>query len=353
MKKKATAPKGGAVKPDFLKRKTVDKKKAVKQSVITKQRETSVGSIAPNLHEGSRSEYLAQYVFSSFGTAVPVPRQEDTGIDIYCTLLEPEGRRAWPCAYYAVQVKSDIKRWICDSEESVRWIIEHPLPIFLCVVRKKEARILVYHTTPRFAPWILPFHRTRLELVLGTETRAQSVVTSWDQGSSFELKAPILDFTIQRALDDSFHAKLATVLKFWIHNDQENIFRVKCGNPNFQAPYEYETNKAGGIRGTKAFGGQFSEESAQRAEAVLKELLSHITTHHYKNKELVSAAIYATALRRLSPIDGDVTRHDMFLHSELNNRFGMSPPTYPYQAVDTLRQMLVDKLAHHGISDTG
>ena len=71
MKKKATAPKGGA-----LKRKTLDRK----QPVITKQRETSVGSIAANLHEGSRSEYLAQYVFSSFGTAVPIPHQEDTGL---------------------------------------------------------------------------------------------------------------------------------------------------------------------------------------------------------------------------------------------------------------------------------
>jgi hypothetical protein len=105
----------------------------------TKQRKTSVGSIAPNLHEGSRSEYLAQYVFSSFGTAVP----EDTGLDIYCTLLEREGRRAWPRAYYAVQVKSNMEPWIFDSEESVRWIIEHPLPIFLCVVLKAEARTLL------------------------------------------------------------------------------------------------------------------------------------------------------------------------------------------------------------------
>jgi hypothetical protein len=46
------------------------------------------GSLSANLHEGSRSEYLAQFVFSSFGTAVPIPHQEDTGLDIYCTLLE-------------------------------------------------------------------------------------------------------------------------------------------------------------------------------------------------------------------------------------------------------------------------
>jgi hypothetical protein len=357
MKKKATKPKGGAakVRPDVSKRKTIHKKKAVKKRLATKQRKTSVGSIPPNLHEGSRSEYLAQYVFSSFGTAVPVPHQEDTGLDIYCTLLEREGRRAWPRAYYAVQVKSNMEPWIFDSEESVRWIIEHPLPIFLCVVLKAEARILVYQTTPRFAAWILPLHKNRLELIPGTEKRARPIETSWEEGSSFELKAPILNFTIQRALDDSFRAQLATVLKFWINNDLENIFRIKCGNHHFQVPYEYETNTAGGIGGTTEYGGPFSEESAQRAEAVLKELLSRITTHHFKNKELVSAAIYATALRRLSPIykPGDITRHDTFLHLELNNRFGMSPPTHVYQAVDTLGQMLVDKLAEHGISDSG
>jgi hypothetical protein len=90
----------------------------------------AVGSLASNPHEGSRSEYLAQYVFSSFGTAIPVPHQEDTGLDIYCTLLERIGQRSWPRAYYSVQVKSTMDPWIFDGPESVRWIIEHPLPSF-------------------------------------------------------------------------------------------------------------------------------------------------------------------------------------------------------------------------------
>lgn len=88
------------------------KKKDTKKPLGKKQRGTSVGSIATNLREGSRSEYLAQYVFSSFGTAVPVPHQEDTGLDIYCTLLERDGPRAWPRAYYSVQVKSTMEPWI-------------------------------------------------------------------------------------------------------------------------------------------------------------------------------------------------------------------------------------------------
>ena len=262
MKKKTTALKGRPAKfrPDFS-------QKAAKQPVVTKPRETLVGSIATNL------QYLAQYVFSSFGTAVPVPHQEDTGLDIYCTLLETDGRRAWPRAYYSVQVKSTMDPWVFAGAESVHWLIEHPLPIFLCIVNKAEASFLIYHTTPRFAAWILPLHKDRLELVPGTEPRAQSVETTWEAGSSFELKAPILRFTIQEALDKTRRAQVAAVLKFWIDNDMENIFRIKCGNHHFQAPYEYVTNRAGGIGGISEFGGPSPQQSVDRAEAVLKELL--------------------------------------------------------------------------------
>jgi hypothetical protein len=241
---------------------------------IKKARKSSVGSLATNPHEGSRSEYLAQYVFSSFGTAIPVPHQEDTGLGMYCTLLELVGRRSWPRAYYTVQVKSAMEPWIFGSPESVRWIVKHPLPIFLCIVLKSEARILVYHTAPRLAAWILPLHKERLELVPGLETKSRTIETSWEMGISFELKTPILNFAIQEALDDAFHARVAGVLKFWIDIDMENIFRIKCGNHNFQAPYEYETNCAEGKGGTSEFGGPFSEESVQRMKAVIKELLA-------------------------------------------------------------------------------
>jgi hypothetical protein len=108
--------------------------------------------------------------------------------------------------------------WIFTGPESVRWIIEH-----LCVVDKSKARILVYNTTPRFAAWILPLHRDRLELVPGTATRAQSIESSWDRGSSFRPKAPILSFTMQQALDDTFRAQLAGVLNF-DHNDARISF---------------------------------------------------------------------------------------------------------------------------------
>src|SRR5437764_3200901 len=102
-------------------------------SVVAKSKKpqaAQTGSQSANFHEGTRSEYLAHYVFSSFGTSVPVPHQEDCGIDIYCTLTEQIGKRSWPRAYFSVQVKSELGPWSFKSEESVRWLVQHPSPIF-------------------------------------------------------------------------------------------------------------------------------------------------------------------------------------------------------------------------------
>jgi 5-carboxymethyl-2-hydroxymuconate isomerase len=133
----------------------------------------------------------------------------------------------------------------------------------------------------------------------------------------------------------------------------ENIFRIKCGIHHFQVPYEYETNSIEGKGGTTELGGPFTDKSFQRAKAVLKELLRHVTRHLHTSGDLASAAIYAAALRRLAPNyqPGEFTPHDSFLHTNLNQRFGMNPPTYAYQAVDSLLQLIVDRLAEHGVSD--
>ena len=40
-----------------------------------------VGAVARNLHTGSRSEILANYLFSGWGTVSPVRRQDDYGME--------------------------------------------------------------------------------------------------------------------------------------------------------------------------------------------------------------------------------------------------------------------------------
>ncbi|HXF89691.1 MAG TPA: hypothetical protein VNK48_15170 [Xanthobacteraceae bacterium] len=299
----------------------------------------SVGSLAANIHEGFRSEYLAQFVFSAFGTAIPVPHQEDTGLDLYCTLLERVGQRAWPRAYYSVQVKSTMEPWIIDGPESVRWLIEHPLPIFLCVVNKQDATIRVYHTTPRFAAWAWGTHKTRLQLDLGNENRAQTV--DWRTGDSFILGAPILKFTVQQILGDDFRKLAADVLQFWIDNDVENLFRIKSGIPAFLIPNDYETNTKN-ITSWTIQSGRFRDVSLATAERRLKELLGFIATHRYENDDIGTAAIYAMALRQLAPGHETFTEHNFFLLHRLNQLFptGSQDQDYVFRACDALLKMV-------------
>src|SRR6266571_4269860 len=105
------------------------------------------GAIAANLHEGSRSEILADYLFSGWGTVTPVRRPDDYGLDLHCTLTERVGQRLRVASYFSVQVKStdDLFTWTFNDAESVKWLIEYPTPLFLCTVSKKKGLVLVYH----------------------------------------------------------------------------------------------------------------------------------------------------------------------------------------------------------------
>jgi hypothetical protein len=131
-------------------------------------------------------------------------------------------------------------------------------------------------------------------LIPGTETKAQTV--GWVTGDTFKLEAPILNFTIQEVLDSDFRARVAEVLKFWIDYDVENLFRIKSGIHLFRVPGDYETN-ATNLTGWVSQGGPFREESFDLACGRLAELLGLITTHYYQKKDIVSATIYAMALK--------------------------------------------------------
>ena len=105
-----------------------------------------IGSLAHNFHQGARSEYLAQYVLSVFGTAIPVPRPEDTGIDLYCAIGREIGKRLLIEHYYIVQIKSDKKDIIYTPEDSTKWILSQKYPFIICIVDKKKGLIELYQT---------------------------------------------------------------------------------------------------------------------------------------------------------------------------------------------------------------
>jgi hypothetical protein len=203
-----------------------------------------IGSYAANPHEGSRSEILADYLFSSWGTVTPVRRQDDYGIDLYCTLSDRIGQRAVVSAYFVVQVKSGMEPWVFEHEESVKWLVEYPTPLFLACVDKKSGILRVYHVTPRFYVWAMGKLPNRLLLM--PEDAAEGRSVDWKNGEEFSLSAPIIQVSCSDLLDGEKMAALKEVFKNWVQIDRENCDLVRYGLLRFRMPYSYRVNESPG-----------------------------------------------------------------------------------------------------------
>jgi hypothetical protein len=201
----------------------------------------TVGTYAANFHEGSRSEILADYLFSAWGTVTPVRRQDDYGLDLYCTLMERLGQRALVRDYFVVQVKSDTAAWVFTSEESVRWLVEYPMPLFLACVDKGEGVVRVYHLVPRFFLWALGKLPDRLELK--PEETVDGSFNDWGNGETFSLSAPIIQVTLEDLISDDRMGALRQVFAYWVRLDRENCDLVRQGLLRFRMPPAYRVNE--------------------------------------------------------------------------------------------------------------
>jgi hypothetical protein len=320
-----------------------------KRRAQRRKRTAHVGAIAANLHEGSRSEYLAQYVFASFGTASPVPHQEDNGIDLYCSLTETIGRRSWPRAYFSVQVKSRMTAWNFEGHQSVKWLLEHPLPFFLCVVDKSSARLRVYQTLARFSIWSLPPFPKRVRLVPDdSHAGRHSPLTG---GQVHSLSAPILDFTIQQLLNKDFHRKAWDILKFWCAADLANLDRIRAGLHTFTMPYEYHTNgKASGGWVTQE---QTSVENLDPALSRIRESVDWLSSQLFARGDLRGAARCAIFLRHFFRDEHLASNVNLVLSDRIvahSNATWTSSGSYVYAATDHLERLIDDAIGQRSPS---
>ena len=184
---------------------------------------------------------MAQYVFSSFGTSLPVLRQEDHGIDLHCTLTQRKGRRAWPVAYYSVQVKSTRNPVMYSSSDSVEWLVRYPAPLLLCVVNKRAAQISIYQTTARFGAAVNVETPDKLTLLMDPAGEGRTL--GWDGTGQCKLGPPILQFKPDELLDKDLFDHYSQVLRFWVLCDQANVRRYQMGMRSVAFPAGYTTNE--------------------------------------------------------------------------------------------------------------
>jgi hypothetical protein len=297
------------------------------------------GAIAANFHEGSRSEYLAQYIFASFGTAVAVPHQEDSGIDLNCTLVERVGQRARTSAYFSVQVKSEMKPWVLGDADSVRWLVEHPLPFFYCVVDKRTASMRLYQVGPRFYAWASPPLPSRLQLMPQTQNEGQC--KEWINNETYSLGAPILHMSITDLLDVKFHADAKAVLQYWVDIENENISRVRAGIYLFHRPYQYQTNSKDDPQGETVRGTTKACDLTLTVKHV-KMCVAHLSDQLYRHDDMAGATFSAMLLRHLFKQDYSGLTHSYDLLDALNAVVGKN--AYCFEGLDTLIKFVLDKI---------
>jgi hypothetical protein len=263
-----------------------------------KRRITQTGSTVYGFHEGTRSEYFAQCVFSAFGTSVPVPHPEDHGIDFYCTLTERIAQRLWARASYTVQVKSE-HTWVLESRESVEWLIKHPLPLFLGVMDKKTLTLRIYHTAPRCYVWALGDLPTKLEMTMTDETTGQS--TEWGGDYKFRL-APILCIKMtELASNDDYTRNARDVLEHWIEVENRNLTRIRTGIYGWEMPEKYQVNVLPHAGGTSAqWLARPSEELMNNGLRNLSECLEVLGTQLHNTGKFVAAVECALLHRYLN-----------------------------------------------------
>ena len=291
------------------------------------------GSIAENFHEGTRSELYAGLVLSTIGTASPVPHQEDTGVDYYCTLTEREGQRGLVTDLFTVQVKSNLEPWVFSTPESVRWLVAHPLPLFLCVVNRAEGSVAIYHTSPRFYLWAMPPLPDCVNLQPTQDEIGQC--TQWEGGTTFSLSAPILTLSVRDVEQQSFRDMAKEVLKFWISVDKANLARMVDGIHSFQMPHEYRINSTKYGATVAQSLRQVSQEDLVKALSRLLEQLSWNSQQLFRQGDRGGSLRAIMLLRHLS---GSDFAYDPFILKVLNEDMGNSK--YVYAGLDELNKVL-------------
>lgn len=211
------------------------------------------GSIAGNPHQGVRSEYLAQYVFSAFGTAIPVPHPEDSGVDMYCTLGRSVGKRFAVSDYFMVQIKSKKEPIEYKGIDQVAWLMSHNYPLLYCFVNKAREKVEIYQTAR------LSFLHTadaiKSVTLVPDLSHTELSVHPDDVNPTIPLEEPILSFEIEHLSDSAWVNKGRDVLAGWVRLDQENISLRSTGFTMFRYPQAYTSNEP--LDGLSKFEGTF------------------------------------------------------------------------------------------------
>jgi hypothetical protein len=198
------------------------------------------GILARNFRSASRSEVLAHFLLSTWGTVTSVAPADDYGIDLYCTLIENAGLRSLVTDYYSVQVKSSDAPWVFETKEDVEWLFDYSTPLFLGCVDRTKTVLSIYQTMPRFLASFWP-DTTRLTLEPSNDD--EGTCAGWTGNGQFSLSAPIIRVSLAELSDPVRLDSLRKTFQYWVRLENYNCDLRRVGVLRFRMPDKYKVNE--------------------------------------------------------------------------------------------------------------
>jgi hypothetical protein len=254
------------------------------------------GLLPVNPRQGNRLEYLANYILSGIGTAVPVLRTEDVGIDFFCALGKNADVGITIADSYAVQLKSGANPCLTLGGKTsggtwrdyeINWFLNLEFPLFFGVPHKAEKRLDLYSTS--LVRWIaakpkLPYQVKVLPGAPGkSEGHTHPDQNGIDSGVNhlpdncdgkiyeYHIGPPIISCTLDDLNDDATVVRFQKILRDLIRTELLNAIYRKLGLPYWTWVLEVETNMTHTL--AYAYAGDFG---ASRQEELLAEIVPFI-----------------------------------------------------------------------------
>jgi hypothetical protein len=250
---------------------------------------------------------------------------------------------------FVVQVKSGTDPWIFEHEESVKWLVEYPNPLFLACVDKKSLSVSVYHVMPRFHVWAFGKLPGRLELK--PEGRDDGESAPWENGVSFSLSAPIIRVTIAELGDTDKMEALRKVFQFWVQFERVNCDLVRQGLLRFRIPAAYRVNELPRAGFSQYGYGQPEMKFLERGIRQLKESAECV------GGQLDRLGDHAGALRAALLVRHLLERYKDAFKDTLQGALGMGDLEFLCialnHALDELGDRKVQPYAYSGIDEVG
>lgn len=193
-----------------------------------------------NLRSGDLAEQLGLFLLQSVSLTAPVPRTEDVGIDVICTLIRKFDQYSFIAANsFFVSIKSSSIEIVTFDKHEVQWLANLELPFFIASVDKKEANIELFCAHHLYNTFTTNSKRESITLHFTAPPKDQDFVPTDD--NNVHIGPSIMKWSLDTLnKEPDFQSKFFNIIKSHIDVARNNIQTYSIG---FIEDFAWKTNE--------------------------------------------------------------------------------------------------------------